>query len=459
MKVLLITEYVAPTLSPASIRWSKLVKYLARDYGHEFVLLTNKKRFKGLRPWNQAYRYDATLANDLQFFQRIIEADDSVSERFWHVVRNLGRTVRKWQRGLGRGVVIQKTTATPSEAMPKPSLVRRIGFGVQSRIEESRYRSVRKQAPNWRDYDAVISTYNPSWTHRIAAEGKAANPELVWIADYRDAPVYSIETATPENYGFARRFTGAADCVISVSRGCIENLCLPEGQRWEVVTNGFDEEDAKEFVRERDVRFVIAYTGSLYNVPGAVRDMTPLFDALGSLVASGSIPADELVVEYAGPSAEVFEVFSREHPEVPVISHGLVSRQEALNMQMRASLLVLCSWNTRLSQGIVTGKVFEYLASRVPIVGLVSGDLPGSAIKEILQRSAAGYCYEQAHAEGDLEDLKAYLLEKYLQWKREGLTSYTPDEDYISRFTHKSLAAQVDRLLRMRENGGGANDF
>ena len=47
MKVLLIAEYIAPVNAIASIRWTKISKYLVLHHQASIDLLTNEKNFSG----------------------------------------------------------------------------------------------------------------------------------------------------------------------------------------------------------------------------------------------------------------------------------------------------------------------------------------------------------------------------------------------------------------------------
>ena len=64
MKILIVSEYIAPLQAIASIRWTKIAKYLKISHSNiHITVLTNEKIFDGN---NQ--RKDLILEKDMCFF-------------------------------------------------------------------------------------------------------------------------------------------------------------------------------------------------------------------------------------------------------------------------------------------------------------------------------------------------------------------------------------------------------
>ena len=79
-------------------------------------------------------------------------------------------------------------------------------------------------------------------------------------------------------------------------------------------------------------------------------------------------------------------------------------------MQKEADALLLLTWNEKAYQGVVPGKLFEYMAIRnVPIIALVTGDVVNSEVAQLINASKAG-CACEAAATEDLSLLKEYVL-------------------------------------------------
>ena len=50
--------------------------------------------------------------------------------------------------------------------------------------------------------------------------------------------------------------------------------------------------------------------------------------------------------------------------------HGSISRSEILNIQKKADILLLLTWNDPKQKGLLGGKIFEYIASGNAILSI-----------------------------------------------------------------------------------------
>ncbi len=449
-RALVITEYLTPVNAVASIRWTKLIKYLTKDLGYEIDVLTNRKSYSPKTVFDPLYKYDKSMEKDGAYIVHLTEAAPGLEERlingiYWLALKRGAR--ESYSSGSSRDSAKASTSAS-SDSIFRRSTKKRVTDFLQRRLNASRYRSVSRKPVDWARYDVVVSSFGPDWVHKIAYKSKRAKKDVVWIADYRDALAYSANTSTEKNLSFAKRWTALADCVTAVSQGVIDNLNLPRGQKYVVIPNGFDPEDLANTERERDEKFRLVYTGALYLETNAKRDMSPLFDVLSSLIADKLVDPEYLVVEYAGPTEDLFWMQASKAPNVPVVSYGMLPRGDALALQRSASGLVLATWNTKDAGGVVTGKVFEYFAAGVPIVGLCSGDVPDSVTKTMLEKSSTGFCYEEAVGDRSLYGLREYILNLYNEWLSDGITTCNANQDYIESFSYEVLASQMNEVIQ-----------
>ena len=81
--------------------------------------------------------------------------------------------------------------------------------------------------------------------------------------------------------------------------------------------------------------------------------------------------------------------------------NGLVPREDARRMQRDADALVLVDFDARV-EGMVTGKVFDYLSVTAPI--LVIGGSSGSAIDHVVSTSGRG-----VHLAGDRPRIRSVI--------------------------------------------------
>ena len=88
-------------------------------------------------------------------------------------------------------------------------------------------------------------------------------------------------------------------------------------------------------------------------------------------------------------------------------------------MQKSAHLLIVATWNNIEGSGILPGKFLEYLMFDARILGIVSGECCNSELKQRIDETNIGYCYEEGRGESN-EELIRFLrneLENYTQNK------------------------------------------
>ena len=90
-------------------------------------------------------------------------------------------------------------------------------------------------------------------------------------------------------------------------------------------------------------------------------------------------------------------------------------------------------------KGIYTGKVFEYLAARRPILGI--GGPPDSVVSQLLLETGAGiHCR-------DIRSLKIVIRSWYDEYKLYGTPIYKGDWAVIERYSHREMARKFSSLL------------
>jgi hypothetical protein len=88
--------------------------------------------------------------------------------------------------------------------------------------------------------------------------------------------------------------------------------------------------------------------------------------------------------------------------------------------------------------GVVTSKIFTYLAAQRPIL---AGPRPSDCIKEILKDTNAGAACSTA------EDITEVLLKWYQEWKKTGMLKYNGRKEAIMNYSREKQASQLAELL------------
>lgn len=230
--------------------------------------------------------------------------------------------------------------------------------------------------------DAVFVSFGPSYMIRVGTRLADVWPGAAVVMDLRDPIVRGWGGETSQvregQLRIQRRMLRKVAGVTVVSEGMVEGPGLEHAQI-EVVPNGFEkwrDPIDKSFSRAADDVLTLYYGGRLY----PTQSLDALVSACAELARSRRVE-----VHYAGlHSRDFIEAFDVYGASDLVVSHGLVSREESLALQDAADVNILLSWN-HLERGVMTGKVYELIAGRRPIVCLVAGDHEGSALADLFR--------------------------------------------------------------------------
>lgn len=335
-------------------------------------------------------------------------------------------------------------------ALKRSSLVRRLRSAIRKRSSGSI--DVRSLWPSSamgvaRDLsgrvDVVVSTFGPDGSHIIASGMKRESPGLRWVADFRDLWSENPLLLNGGNRSALARLEKdvilSADALTTVSDELADVLREIHNKKTVVIANGFDMPTKGLrglFERPPQPRagrpLSIVYTGTLY--PGR-QDPTPLLVAIDALVADKKIKSRDICVQFYGSRLKPLS-----HADLRrdfVQNHGHVSRDVALARQRDADLLLLMEAPGAQGRGIVTGKLFEYLASGVPILSI--GSDADSAIGRVLAETGCGRCFQD-----DVAAISSTLLD---MWHGVRPDWYAPDLGAIARYSRTHKADEMMGLI------------
>jgi len=303
------------------------------------------------------------------------------------------------------------------------------------------------------DVDVMVSTYGPSSCYKIAARLVQRFPKIPWAADYRDLWTgnYDRQAKGPFRLLEARieqssvgRF---AKLAITVSEPLAERLRGSMPIPVVVMPNGYDPEHFPSLPEKPAPAQskTLVYTGTVY---AGKQDPTVLFRALKSLEEDQTCGLDALRVRFFGAKpGNLEELIAREGVGDWVDAAGHVSYEQALEAQKNAWALLLLEWADTNSPGVLTGKVFEYLASGRPVLSLGSPgeDAAGKLVEEASVGQSCGV---------DEACIKSFLLEVL---KSDTWPHYKPDRTVIKRYARdvqaRLLVEHFSKLVPGAEEG------
>jgi glycosyltransferase involved in cell wall biosynthesis len=266
--------------------------------------------------------------------------------------------------------------------------------------------------------DAIFTSGPPHSSHLIGLAIKKQFPDLIWLADFRD-PWMHIELVHGSNLSERTRLKQIklekevltyADGVISVSEKMRQNQTrqFPElpASKFHLITNGFfplKKIDGKP----NESQFVIMHSGTLYQN----RSPHVFWKAIAQLLKEDSFLKNRLRIRLVG-AVELEVKAAIENFGLTKITEyiGLVSWKRNQELLQEANALLVLVNDIPQSEWIITGKVFEYLATGLPILSIANeqGDLA-----KLIEETGSGFNCDFT----DEEAMKRALLKLLEGWK------------------------------------------
>ena len=207
----------------------------------------------------------------------------------------------------------------------------------------------------------------------------------------------------------------------------------------ETITNGFDPDDFKNLDQQnRSRKFRIAYTGSIYGQLTA----RSFFIALKELISENAELKKNIEVVFVGNyGKETQNLVSELHLEENVYLKGYVAHKKCLELIVNSDLLLLLI--TILgSKGkeILTGKIFEYLASKKPIIAIAPED--GLASK-LIKSLNAGIIIPPRN----VELVKEAIMQFYKTWRNEKRLIEPNTSDELQKYNRRFLTQRLSKIF------------
>lgn len=299
-----------------------------------------------------------------------------------------------------------------------------------------------------RRIDAIYTTLPPFSSAFVGRDLRRATG-LPWIVDYRDLWFGDVlrewlpAWRKRYEFGIERRLLRHADAIVTVSEpktAYMQHLHPGLAARWETLTNGYDEDIYAGRQRRRSsgtgtIDFV--YTGRLFKN----RRGYAFAEALGRLHASDPSLTRNVRVRVFGSVAPEIRARYDEILQRHAIAHlydfaGDVSYETAMQAQLDCDYLLLIVDTGETADGVIPGKLFEYVAARRPIFALCN---PG-ATQQIIERAGLG------------KTVPAESVDACTALLREWLSAPVPeeiaaDEAFLARFDRREITRRLAQLL------------
>ncbi len=429
-KVLIITYYWPPMGGGGVQRWLKFVKYLRR-YGWEPVVFTTEGANASIP--------DESLEKDVPHDLRVIRCP--IREPYAIYNRLMGK---KKGEGFHAGFV-------DKEGGKENTLATRIAMWVRGTffIPDAKMLWIRPATKMISKFlrkesiDAIVSSGPPHTTHMIALNVNSRTG-IPWMADFRD-PWTNIDFfhhlglnkwAHARHKKLEKQVLRNADQLVTVSWSWAEDFKEIEDRSVKVIPNGYDPAD---FENKGDLPlsedFSIIHAGS-FN-----KDRNPegLWEALGELAKADARLKEKLRIELIGPTDHAVKKAIEENGMGMALDiTDDLDHDKVIERLCRSRVLLLPLNDTPNVQGVIPGKLYEYLGAKRPI--LCTGPPEGDTGR-IIRETNAGHVVD-IHDKAGLKAALQTLFEAYL----EGKDSEQPSSG-IERYTRPNLAGEVAAVL------------
>ena len=422
MKVLIITYYWPPAGGSGVQRWLKFVKYL-QDFEIEPIIYTVD---------NPNYAIvDKSLENDIP------ENITVLRKSIWEP-NSIFSFFKKGNAKTSAGFL-----------NPNPSFFGKILQYIRANyfIPDARKFWIKPSVKFLEEYlsknpvDVIITTGPPHSLHLIGLQLKK-KLGLKWISDFRD-PWTEIDyfhqlpltkKAIIKHQELEKKVIKTSDAVIVVGKTMKENF-NHFSNKIKVITNGFDS-GVNSFKEEisLDKKFSITHIGLM----NSDRNPRILWEVLLELIQENAEFKNDIEIKLIGKIADNVENSLVKLPKKWINKIGYVSHQKVKKYQQESQVLLLAVNKVPSAKAIITGKIFEYLQAKRPIlaIGPEDGDLA-----EILSETNSGVIVDFE----DKKRLKREVLKLYLEFKNGDLKVNSKN---IEQYHRKELTKILSKVIK-----------
>ena len=423
MKILILTYYWPPGSGPGVQRWLKMSHELCEP-GHEVTVVTVAD---GAYP-----SMDESLVSEVDSRVRVIRTATREPFRLFNRLRG------KKGKEIPVGLTGIKESSSPIQRF---AIWLRANYFIPDARKGWRPYAIRaiEDILKENELDVIITSGPPHSLHKVGQHFQM-NHGMKWVADFRDPWVnihyHELMPMSPKakakHQHMEDEVLQKADLVTVVSPG-MEREFRDRANDIRIIYNGYDQEDFDAVSTEVDEGvFSISYVGNLKPNQNVEAFWTALVDCCAVSEAFRTKMRLRLIGRKDPGLVQRLEQMLPPGAleDIPYLEH-----QEAVHAMCRSSVLLFIIPKAKDNQAILTGKLFEYLASGRPMLSI--GPVDGDAA-HILEHTGAGKMLDYANGRG----MRERLLELF-QHPQEAKPSTAVDG-----YSRKEQTAQLMDALR-----------
>ncbi|MBN1552613.1 glycosyltransferase [bacterium] len=289
----------------------------------------------------------------------------------------------------------------------------------------------------------LIFTSSPPHSSQLIGYFLKKKTGLPWVVDLRD-PWTDIRYYEFLNRSIPTRRADAwmegkvlktADRIITVSDALSnafkEKLRGYDRDKVHVIMNGYDDADYEAIGKKKSACYTILHAGNclMHQNPEV------LWKSLSQMIREDREFEKELEIHFIGKvHPAILETVDHYDLGKHLRAKGFIPHMEIVREIMNASTLLMVVPDIKRNEGIVTGKLFEYIGSGNPVlvIGPPSGNA-GIIISKFANSTICDY--------NDVDKCTAYIRKTYIEWKNGQLSesSVSLRKPYSRRIQTKQL--------------------
>jgi hypothetical protein len=424
-RVLIIVYYWPPTGGSGVQRWVKFVKYL-REFGWEPVIYTPENPF-------------------------VQEKDESLLKEIPQGIEIHTQPVFELTRFFGAPGAASETNLRPSLF----SIIKRT-FGNYVRgnffIPDPRILWVKPSIKFLSSYlknhkiDALVTSGPPHSLHLIGLDLQEKS-NVPWLADFRDPWLEILSfhgfSTTPKTLkkheSLLKQIVSSADSVVTAHPTIQKNFQRLRTRSVALITNGYDKTDFLNVsaVNLPESKFKLVFVGILYDT----LNCTPFWEGIAELLSENQELSEKLDITFVGKVQPTVKKDLQQQELMKFCRFtGYVDHNKSVSYQQEADVLLLFTPPEEHFKYVIPGKLFEYLATKKPILCLAHSDNDSA---RIIIESKGGVVVSPS----DKSSIKVVLQKMFAEWSNQTLKVESINvEKYERRNLTQELAKELNRI-------------
>jgi glycosyltransferase involved in cell wall biosynthesis len=426
---LIFAYYWPPASGPGVQRWLKFVKFLP-EFGWDAIVVT---------PEHGSYpSTDPSLVQDVPSDTQVFKTNTLEPFRLFNILSGQANKGKATSVGMG------DIKGSQSFIKKAGAYVRANFFVPDARKGWGRF-AIKEGSKiiEQNDIDLIVTTGPPHSAHLIGLElhKKFGTP---WVSDLRD-PWTNIyynkflprsKPTIKKDLKLETTVLETSSAVTTVSNGMKVEF-EDRARKVRIIPNGYDEEDFPEsYHPDKDSAFRLSYIGNLK----VNQNCKELWEAISELADEIDGFQENFILSFTGNvHSEIIDTLKETGIDRMLENLAFVEHKEAVKRMIDADSLLFLIPDSPNNEQIITGKIFEYLASRTPLLSIgPSGGDAATILAGCERKPMIDY-----HQKGSIkEELRA----QFLNW-RESTEKIRISGNQHIKFSRRKLTEELVTLF------------